>query len=209
MKNISLLTFLSACLFLTACGEPATNAQIQSYYSNTTTYNDDRTSINYLRSDGAIFKLDRVNRERLSGRWYAQNNQLCRKFKTKPTECADMFVRDGEVRTGIGGYNVAKGDVFKLDRRSSPSRTRGNRVTVKEALTGVVGILAKACENGACSGTSTSPAPAQSTASNNQCKATKQQCYASCEGLSRENKHALVVSSPYQNCRKQCSSISC
>jgi hypothetical protein len=157
--------------------------------------------------------VDRARGERLSGRWYVQSNKLCRHFKSRQPECAEMFVRDGAVRTAVGGYNVASGDVFKLDRssrRTATGGTSGNRPTLKQVLTGIASVYAETCANGACSGGTSSPVPSAAT-DNSQCKASKSQCYASCASLSNEGPDILLgeIGSPRRQCKAQCQKIDC
>lgn len=209
-------TAVIVTLILAGCGEPATKAQIERAFSNATVYDDAKTTVAYQKSNGQTRELVTTNgtRRRINGRWYAQEGKLCHSYPS--TSCIAVYVNEGKVQPPFG-LKVASGDVFGLDRnprRQSNSGNSGLEGLLAGAVIGaaILGkVLEPVCKNGGCSGAVNS-GPVSTPVSDNsggQCKASKSQCYASCEGLSRENKHALVVSSPYQNCRKQCSRISC
>lgn len=89
------------------------------------------------------------------------------------------------------------------EQAAGVERTQG-RLRAAGAVAGAVaGQLATAAANAPAERPA---APQVNTA--RQCSAERAQCYALCEGLSRENRHALVVSSPYSNCRRECARAS-
>lgn len=206
MRRVYLFSIIASCL-LAACGQPASKAQIERAFSNVTIYNDTRTQVAYQSSSGKTFEVVTKGgfKRRVNGRWYAKDGKLCHSYPSN--SCIGVFVSEGRVQPPFG-YKVAKGDVFGLARKTR--KTTANGVNLKKVLKGVAGAIATTCKNGGCSGPVSTPVSTK-TASGGQCKVSKQQCYASCEGLSNEGSSILTgdIGSPKRACKSRCAKIRC